>query len=267
MNADLTLSNEKRVAIAGDWHSNRAGVRTSLSRLHREAPDVKTVLHLGDFNLGANRPWVAYKKSLLDLMADFAIERILVTPGNHDNWAQLGPRFATYPFDPYPLPGAESIAFLPRGYRFKMQERTFLSFGGAASPDQDARVSGKDWWPEEAPSLVEAERAARGGTADVMLTHEAVNGGSSKVDDVIACSNRQQFSQRGLEASHRSRALVTTLWNEVRPKVLFHGHMHERAEGHLADGRHVYSLDRDTKAGNIGVLNLKDLAWAWLSGS
>lgn len=267
MNADLTLPDEKRVAVAGDWHINRLGVRTALSRLHRAAPDVQTVLHLGDFNLGANRPWVAYRKSLLDLMSEFEIERILVTPGNHDNWAQLAPRFAKYPSNSYPLPGAESIAFLPRGYRFTMQQRTFLSFGGAASLDQAARIAGKDWWPEEEPSPAEADRAARRGTADVMLTHEAVNGGSSKVDDVIASPNYQQFSQLGFDAAHRSRAVVTTLWNEVRPRVLFHGHMHERAEGHLADGRHVYSLDRDTKPGNIGVLDLEDLSWTWLRDS
>jgi predicted phosphodiesterase len=264
MTADLTMSNEKRVAVAGDWHSNRLGVRSALSRLHRDAQGVHTVLHLGDFNLGADRPWAAYRKSLLDLMGEFEIERILVTPGNHDNWEQLAPRFAKYPDDPYPLPGAESIAFLPRGYRFKIQQRTFLSFGGAASLDQDARIRGKDWWPEEEPSPTEADRAARQGTADVMLTHEAVNGGSSKVDDLVASPNYQQFSQRGFDASRRTRSIVTTLWNDVRPKVLFHGHMHEQAEGHLSDGRHVYSLARDTKPGNIGILSLDDLSWTWL---
>jgi hypothetical protein len=68
MSADLTMSNEKRLAVAGDWHSNRLGVRSALSRIHRDAPDVHTVLHLRDFNLSANRPWVAHRKSLLDLM-------------------------------------------------------------------------------------------------------------------------------------------------------------------------------------------------------
>jgi len=262
--SDLTLPGETRVAVAGDWHSNRLGVRTALSQLHREAPDVRTLLHLGDFNLGSNVPWAAYRKSLLGLMHEFKIERILVTPGNHDNWAQLAPRFAKHPRDPYPLPGAESVMFLPRGLRFSIQGRQFLSFGGAASLDQDERIAGKDWWPEEEPTQSEADRAASEGTADIMLTHEAVAGGTTKVDAIIARPSHQQFSRRGFEASHRTRTIVTALWNEVHPNVLFHGHMHERAEGHLGDGRHVYSLARDAMPGNVGVLDLTNLNWTWL---
>lgn len=264
MTVDFTLPGESRVAVAGDWHSNRLGVRAALSLLHREAPDVRTLLHLGDFNLGSNVPWAAYRKTLIGLMAEYRIERILVTPGNHDNWGQLAPRFHKHPHTPYPLPGAENILFLPRGFRFSLQERTFLSFGGAASVDQDARIAGKDWWPEEEPTQSEADSAASEGGANVMLTHEAVAGGTTRVDQVIARPINGKFTRRGFEASHRTRTIVTTLWNSVHPDILFHGHMHERAEGHFADGRRVYSLARDTMQGNIGVLDLTGLTWTWL---
>ena len=97
-----------------------------------------------------------------------------------------------------------------------------------------------------------------------MLTHEAVAGGTTKVDAIIARPSHQQFSRRGVEASHRTRTIVTALWNEVHPNVLVHGHMHERAEGHLGDGRRVYSLARDAMPGNVGVLDLTNLNWTWL---
>jgi hypothetical protein len=225
------LDSEARVAIAGDWHSSRYAVRKAFSLLRDRAPDVRTVLHLGDFNLGSNRPWADYRKSLGQALALFDLDRILVTPGNHDDWGQLGRRFAAYPGEPYFLPHLESVAFLPRGFRFTIGPRSFVSFGGAASLDQEDRIQGKDWWPEEQASALEAELTGNGGRCDVMLTHEAVDGGSTRVDAALARPNRELFSQHGLDASRRSRALVTDLWKRIQPSALFHGHMNIRAEG------------------------------------
>jgi len=261
---DITLPGETRVAIAGDWHSSGFWAKTALTRLRRHAPDVRTILHLGDFNLTANRPWGAYRETLVKAMAENGIERILVTPGNHDHWGQLEKRFTLYPDVPYVLPRAEGILFLPRGYRFTIGRRTFLSFGGAASPDQENRIEGTNWWPAEEPTHDDAVRALGGGEVDVMLTHEAVDDGTRAVDQIIALPDRRLFSARGLMASSRSRALVTSVWDELAAPLLFHGHMHVRAEGHRQDGRTVYSLAANNAAGNIGVLDLTAMAWRWL---
>jgi hypothetical protein len=255
---------EARVAIAGDWHSRGYWARYALKLLHERAPDVRTVLHLGDFNLTSNIPWAAYRRSVVEAMATNDIERILVTPGNHDDWSQLAPRFEMRPTEPYRLPKAQAISFLPRGYRFQIAGRTFLSFGGAASPDQARRVVGKDWWPTEEPTEADASRALAGGSVDVMLTHEAIDLGTRLVDDVISRPNRRLFDEEGLNASRRSRALVTDTWKKLAPTRLFHGHMHVRAEGHFPGSRSVYSLAANNSRGNIGILDLKDLTWSWL---
>ena len=255
---------EARVAIAGDWHSSGYWARHSLKMLHDRAPDVRTVLHLGDFNLTSNTPWSAYRRSVTEAMDANGIERILVTPGNHDDWNQLGPRFELHPDTPYRLPKAPGISFLPRGYRFTIGGRTFLSFGGAASPDQGRRIEGKDWWANEEPTNADVARALAGEIVDVMLTHEAVNGGTRLVEDVIAHPNRRLFDERGLSASRRSRALVTEVWTHLAPRRLFHGHMHVRAEAHLTDARSVYSLAANNSPGNLGILDLTNLSWSWL---
>jgi len=262
--SDLTLPNETRVAIAGDWHSSVVWARTALRLVQRHAPDVKTLLHLGDFNLTSNHPWKAYRHGLMNAMTDSGIERIMVTPGNHDHWGQLADRFAIGPDTPYVLPKAQGISFLPRGYRFTIRGRTFLSFGGAASPDFESRFEGVNWWPAEEPTRADAANALRGGSIDIMLTHEAVQGGTRAVDYIIANPNRGIFSERGLAASHRSRFLVTDVWEQLAPPLIFHGHMHVRAEGHHADGRTVYSLAANNAAGNIGILDLDSLTWTWL---
>jgi len=260
----LMPCSEARVAIAGDWHSSGYWARRALHMLSEQAPDVQTVLHLGDFNLTSNTPWVAYRRAVVEAMRANNIKRILVTPGNHDDWSKLGPRFDRHPGEPYPLPKTDTISFLPRGYRFEMGGRTFLSFGGAASPDQGKRIEGRDWWRDEEPTEADAARALAGGSVDVMLTHEAVDLGTRLVDDAIARPNRRLFDERGLSASRRSRALVSGIWTQLAPARLFHGHMHIRAEGRLPDSRVVYSLAANNSPGNIGVLDLRDLTWSWL---
>jgi len=261
---DVNDDPEVRVAIAGDWHSSGYWARRALHMLHEQAPDVRTVLHLGDFNLTSNTPWAAYRRSVVEAMAANGIGRLLVTPGNHDDWSQLAPRFEAHPDEPYSLPKAPLISFLPRGYRFEIGERAFLSFGGAASPDQERRIEGKDWWHNEEPTETDAARALAGGSVDVMLTHEAVDGGTRLVDDLVARPNRRLFDPTGLTASQRSRALVTNVWTQLEPARLFHGHMHVRAVGHLPHLRSVYSLAANNSPGNIGVLDLRDLTWSWL---
>lgn len=262
--AHVAHHGEIRVAIAGDWHSSGYWARHALKMLRDAAPDVQTVLHLGDFNLSSNAPWSAYRRSVVEAMTTNNIGRILVTPGNHDDWSQLGPRFELHPHEPYCLPKAQAISFLPRGHRFQIGGRTFLSFGGAASPDQGKRIEGRDWWSNEEPTGADAARALAGGGVDVMLSHEAVDGGTHLVDHVISRPNRRLFDEKGLLASQRSRALVTDVWTQLAPARLFHGHMHLRAEGHDNEARSVYSLAANNSAGNIGVLDLRDLTWSWL---
>ncbi|MET4706096.1 metallophosphoesterase [Frigoribacterium sp. UYMn621] len=40
-----------RVAIAGDWHGSISWLQSVIPRIHREAPEVDTIFHTGDFGL------------------------------------------------------------------------------------------------------------------------------------------------------------------------------------------------------------------------
>ncbi|TWX34136.1 metallophosphoesterase [Frigoribacterium sp. ACAM 257] len=256
---------EQLVAVAGDWHSSRSAARKAMRLVREYSPEIRTMLHVGDFNLGSETPWVAYRQALRDVMRESGVRRILVTPGNHDNWGRLVPYFATHPNTPYLVPRLESISFLPRGYRFEISGRTFLSFGGAASPDQEKRTPGKDWWPEEEPTQGDADLAAQAGTVDIMLAHEAVDNGTGKVDRLLQIPNSRFFTEHGLEASQRSRAIVTDVWTRTSPRVLCHGHMHVKDERRLPDGRRVFSMAAEEMPGNVGVIDLTDLSWTWLA--
>lgn len=252
---------EERAAIAGDWHQNRAWVERVIPALSRQSPGIRTILHLGDFGLSPYARGTNFLATVDYWCKTAGIHRVLVTPGNHEHWAHLDHLFAEKPDQPVWV--SDHVAVLPRGFRFTLGGHTFLSFGGAASVDSQWRTTGVDWFPSEVPTDADVERAIAGGPAEIMLTHEAVNGGTAKVERSLL--GPSSWPLEALYYSADSRRRVTKLWDAVSPNILLHGHMHIPDEIELADGRRVVSMGCDYQRGNIGVLDLDDLSWKWLA--
>jgi hypothetical protein len=251
---------ETMIAFAGDWHGNGVWAAQTLARLHHEYPQVRTVLHAGDFGIMPGLVSAGYMDAVDAASEENQIDRILVTPGNHENWTALHARFIENQGSA--IRWTPRVWVLPRSYRFRIGSRTFLSFGGAASVDYEFRVRGVDWWPAEIPDRINVDDAISGGPVDVMVSHETINGGTPKVELMLA-ANPQGWSVEALGYSAMSRARVTTVWDHVSPAVLVHGHMHLNDTITLPDGRQVISLGCDEAPGNIGVLQLDTLRWTW----
>ncbi|MBC7593926.1 MAG: metallophosphoesterase, partial [Kineosporiaceae bacterium] len=134
-----------RVAIAGDWHGSISWAQSVIPRIHREAPDVDTIFHVGDFGLYPE----AHSKGFLaaiDFWCKAAnIRRVYVCPGNHEHWGELTKRFDAQPGQAVQL--SSVVWVLPRGYRFTVSGKEWMSFGGAASLDREFRTPGVTWWP------------------------------------------------------------------------------------------------------------------------
>ncbi|WP_066523129.1 metallophosphoesterase family protein [Curtobacterium ammoniigenes] len=267
--ADLTLPGEKRVAIAGDWEAHQPSAFAIVDRIAQTAPDVSTILHLGDLTVNApvrltgssKRIWLhgGFIPNLDTKLGEAGIERLLLTPGNHDDWKLLAPRFAQHPDQPYLL--TPRIWVLPRGYRFTLNGRSFLSFGGAVSVDKDAP-------PEEAPTDTDVNAAAAGGPVEVLLTHEPPNAGVEPVENVIR-RGRGAWNAERLALSAESRARITELQHHTRPRLTFHGHIHVEGCATSADGSSTLSLDVSRHAPgasgrNAGLLDLDRLQFDWL---
>ena len=258
---DLTLPGETRVAVAGDWHGSIIWVQSVLPAIHSAVPAVRTILHAGDFGILPDRRGKGFLAAVDTQCRASGIERVLVTPGNHEDWSRLGQRFAARPGEAIRL--TDCVWVLPRGFRFTLGGRAFLSFGGAASLDFAHRRARGTWWPEEMPTWEHVNAAIAGGPTDVLITHETIIGGTSKVEAVMA-SNPMSWDEDALEYSRTSRRLVTALWVGVEPNLLFHGHMHTADRIQLPNGQRVVSLGRDGQRKNIGFLDLADLAWTWM---
>jgi len=261
MLADLSLPGETVVAVAGDWHGDRMWAQSVIAALHVVAPDVLSILHLGDFGVLPDRLGKGMLKAVDSACAQSGIERVLVTPGNHEDWDRLMARFASKPNVAVQL--SEVVWVLPPGFRFALAGRSFLSFGGAASLDFAYRQARGAWWPSELPDESAAAEANAAGTADVLLTHETVNGGTAAVEKILR-SNPMNWDTDALEYSALSRQRITKLWDGVHPALLAHGHMHVADRVELPDGRRVVSLGCNRQRKNIGLLNLADLAWTWM---
>lgn len=255
---DLTYPNEHRVAIAGDWESDWPSVAATLQALRRRAPDILTILHLGDLRYEAPRstsagvPGRRFISDLDELLEQLRFNRLILTAGNHDWWDQLHAEFERHPDRMYRI--SPRIWIAPRGFRFQIGEATFMSFGGAVSLDRGPGSS--SWSVNEAPTRVDVDRASRGGRVDVLLTHEPPEAGIPQVDAITGRAERWPPERLGRSA--QSRALITDLVAAVTPSRIFHGHMHVRGEAHTADGRSTFSLAVAGKPGNVGVLTVSD---------
>lgn len=248
----MVTDTETTIAIAGDWHGRTRWMSVAIPSIRRAAPHVRTLLHLGDL-------WTDQKTlDTIDHFAEHAgIERVLLTGGNHDRWAELNDALAEADGEPARL--SKTVYVLPRPHRFEIGGRSFLSLGGATSIDREEGIEGRDWWREEAIGDEMVEEAIAGGHAEIMLTHESPEQTPVRAVRRVLDQNRLKLSQANLALSAASRQQVERVWSAVRPKMLFHGHIHEPGAGTTADGRRVFSLGCDGQRGNVELLDLASL--------
>lgn len=260
----LITSDETHVVVAGDWHGNVGWIGKAIPAIAREASCVRTILHAGDFGIWAGLQGRKYLDAV-DFWCDRAgISRVLVTPGNHEDWHWLDTEFKKQTGEPVAL--SSVVEVLPRGYRFEIGKRSFASFGGAASVDFEMRTSGIDWFRNELPTGQDVAQAIDRGPADILVTHETIDGGTA-ASEYILRSNPMRWGPEAVAYSRQSRALVTQVWDGLAPKLLFHGHMHVADEITLQSGQQVISLGCDGQARNLALLELSTLSWRWLQGA
>ena len=255
------------VALAGDWHGNRAFATGRIAALG--ARGISTLLHLGDFGIWPGPTGKRYLLAVEGACAKSAVH-ILVTPGNHEDWGRLThlwslPNRRDSEGAMLPLRLTEHITVLPRGYRFEMEGVSFVSLGGAPSLDFDERTAGRDWWPEEQIAEADVERTVSGGYADLMLAHDAPDA-PYQVDAVAAQIryNPQGWPQRALDYAAIGRRRMHDAFLGVAPRLFVHGHYHLAGEGAWTlPGRdyetRIWSLGSDGMATNVRLLDLATL--------
>ena len=252
----LSLDDEQ-VAIAGDWHGNLPWVAHIVPAMAAAEPGMRTILHTGNIGTWPGVLGRQFLTGIDRICLDAGIERILLTPGNHEDWPRITAGFSRRPGAPLQL--SKTVWVLPRGYRMMIGGRTFMSFGGAGSLDKQHRIEGVSWWPDEIPTEADVAHAVTGGAVDILITHDSVDAGIPEIDDPL--TRPSEWDTDVVSAATVSRQRVTTVWETVWPRLLFHGHMAAAAASPPEAPHQVVSLGCDGQPMNAVILNMSSLHW------
>ncbi|WP_052259961.1 metallophosphoesterase family protein [Pseudarthrobacter phenanthrenivorans] len=209
-----------RAAVMGDFHGHIHHFRAVTRTLKRAEIDL--LLGVGDVGFdfpGAFRGKTEKRMRLL--LEENGVEFIWAV-GNHDNHESLSSK----PFNP---DGTRRISDrnsnLPNGRVIERDGVRIGALGGAYSVDKKWRTEGKDWWPQEEPTAEEAEKlisaCAQGPRLDILLTHDVPM-------EVTGLKGLPGLPKQVIEEANRTRVLLQETAAQIRPKVLFAGHWHQR---------------------------------------
>lgn len=215
------------VLFVGDAHGNLAYMRYAL-QLAREV-EVDLVIQVGDFGF-----WPS--KSFSSIVNNDFIEAempLWVIRGNHDFTGDAYQYLKTPTFEP-------GLTLISDGWKTEIDGVAVGFLGGAVSVDQDARIMGRSWWPDEITSDDNVSAALFNGPVDVWVTHDAVFRPPMKEEWQFPRYIKDQLEIQ----SEKMRKLFLTL----KPRLHIHGHWHCRYSAPTEYGQ-VVGLDFENKAG------------------
>ncbi|GFZ91529.1 hypothetical protein GNZ21_02605 [Nesterenkonia alkaliphila] len=259
------------VAIAGDWHANTSWAIRSLRHLH--SLGVREVFQLGDFGIWPGQKGADYLDALQEVLEELGM-RVVVTPGNHEDYHQIS-ELSAQNRDQHPAHAGfealgavmwsrDRIALLSRGHRFTRSGWSFVSLGGAPSVDFEHRITGQSWWIEETITRDDVATVVAGGPADVMLTHDAPEPwhGTDMVAKIVQTPLGRSAEVLAYAAEGRRR--LDAAFQAVKPRVLAHGHYHVKDSTRVQ----IEGCDHETLVvatecdqmpdANLGLLHLPD---------
>lgn len=258
---------EVSVAIAGDWHANISWALRCLK--HLRSLGVREIFQLGDFGIWPGQKGADYLDALQQTLEELDM-RIVVTPGNHEDYHQIA-RLPVEDRDNNDVHGGfeplgavqwarNRIALLPRVHRFSRAGWSFVSLGGAPSVDFEHRIPGESWWLEEMITDDDVATVVTGGPADVMLTHDAPEPwhGTDMVAKIIQTPLGRSAEVLAYAAEGRRR--LDEAFQAVKPRVLAHGHYHVKDQKVL----HIEGWSHETVVVSTGCDDMPDANLALL---
>lgn len=233
------------LALIGDLHTDRHAASNALYQI-ADDPRITRVVQVGDLNF---LPGFARGERFLDEVNAVAAECGFVLEfidGNHDNHEGL----ALLERDEMGRGVVrEHIRHLPRGFRFELDDVSFLAFGGAVSVNRWMLTEGEDWWPGEVPTYREYHDAIEAGPADVIIAHERCITGPVRPNSMYIPPEVQA------DANANVRSMMS-LARAVGASTYIHGHHHIRYHDEI-DGLRIEGLGMNGASINelVGVFD------------
>lgn len=226
--ADLIeIPEPSRVAFAGCWHARADLVEPAMRAVKQAGAEV--IVHTGDFLYTS--PQANQMLFVVEHLAAYLGLFVVVVRGNHDDPAlyrkavELTRRRNKGPECGGVADGfarlSPHVLHAPNGLRWTWRGVEFVALGGAYSVDRPARIEGVSYWSGEVASGREIKTVARGGHAEVMVTHDIPAGTRLP----FPATRPGWWDMEGAEA-HRDR--LKSAVDVVRPDWIVGGHMHMR---------------------------------------
>jgi predicted phosphodiesterase len=211
-----------KILVAGDFHGNTKWAKLVVKEAQRRGCD--RIYQVGDFGYWEHVPRGGDFLHDLAVTLDEAKMQLVFVDGNHENHTMLRDLYVN---DGMRTPDGfyllrKGIKYAARGTRWEVDGVRFLALGGAYSVDKEYRTPGHSWWPEETISIAEAEAACEGGEVDVVLSHDSPAGVRNAIGGTTA-GNKDLWPE-----SYANRRVLRAVVDEVRPRLLLHGHYHHR---------------------------------------
>ncbi len=260
-----------KVALLGDMHGSESWINRAIDQF--ASLGLTTIIQVGDLSVWPGKQVADMWDRVNAKLTRFTMT-MLVAPGNHEDYGQLQ---ALTPRDDGWLPFRDRILLAPRGHRTTLGGRSFVWLGGAASLDRIPRQradaahnadrahwgSSKrvtTWWEQEAITHADVDTTVAGGTANIMVCHDAP-GGVQAIRMTIR-GNPEGFDRRDLAYAREVRTRLDRAVRQVKPALLLHGHYHFAVNENVNFGdftTHVFGLANDGQPCSTGVLDLDSL--------
>lgn len=205
-----------RMMVVGDTHG---GVHhLAYKAKYAQAMGCDRMLVVGDFGMWPGHEGVQFLDAVNDVAHDYN-QNIFALPGNHEDhdqwnyWLNMG------------LPTSSGFTYIrdrllisPKVHNWKWGDKRYFICGGAVSIDKAQRIEGKSWWKNETFSEEDLASVVKyqGPPVDYLFTHD--------------CSDHTIWRNR-LKPDHdsqRNRNRIDRAIAALRPRMHFHGHMHDK---------------------------------------
>ena len=218
---------------------------------------VRVMVQLGDFGWW---PHLRFARKLSWAAGGTRVEELFLD-GNHEHHPDLRrhARWAGQGFEEgLPVQMYPNLWHLPRGCAWKWDGVRFRALGGGYSIDMDFRTPGKNWFPDEVPSLEDAEKAISAGPADVLLWHDYPELG-------YQLQGMPGLDEKHVRGSRQVQLLLADVARAIDPELVVHGHWHRRYSIERGDTL-IEGLNCDNTAGGVVILDVETLETAnWSS--
>ena len=238
------MKEPKKIAFAGDWHGN---LNWGVSMINNVADmGVDTIVHLGDYGYTFTS---RFEREINEACEARDVDLYFVD-GNHD----LHEYIWSHPLDEDGFHHMTTrVRAIPRGHRWRWWDLTWMGLGGATSVDRAWRTPMVEWWPTEAITEGQANKAVAGGRVDVMVAHDCPS--EVPIPGISFENGIKYFPAQELRVADAHRNILRSIVDVVDPALYVHGHYHQFYDYDDGECRYVgLNMDDTMIASNLWIV-------------